>query len=734
MSLLSTALDSFLRPVFADGSVLMRTFSLASLTLPLGWLSQSDAQSAGNTPPVAPRVPKSDTVHGDTRVDDYHWLRDKSNPDVIRYLEAENTYTASVLEPLSELRESLYGEMLARIKETDMDVPYRQRTHLYYARTEQGKQYPIYCRKELAPGAPESVILDENELSKGHGYFTIGSMHVSPDESILLYTADTDGSETFDLFVRDLAAGIERPDRIRDVGSVVWAMDNATLFYTTRDAAKRSYRLWRHALGSDPAGDVLLYEEKDELYSLYAYRSKSDAYIIAHSSASTSDEIRVLLAADPASPLRVILPRQPDVEFAVSHHGDSFYILTNLDARNFRLVKAPVDDPSPARWTDVVPARADVTLESVEFFRDHFVLFARADGLQKMRVTDLRSGAAHEIAFPEPVYSAFNSTNLLFETNIFRFIYQSFVTPHSVYEYNLDTRDRVLLKRQEIVGGYDPDAYVSERVFARSDDGTQVPLSLVYRKEMVKDGASPMYLTGYGAYGISEPVMFSSARLSLLERGVIYGVAHVRGGGDLGRDWKEEGRMLRKKNTFADFIACAEHLIAEKYTSASLLTIEGGSAGGLLVGAVANMRPDLFAAVIAQVPFVDVLNTMLDASLPLTIGEYLEWGNPNIKEYYDYIKSYCPYTNVRAQAYPNMLVKVGLNDPRVSYWEGAKWVSKLRSLKTDNNLMLLKVNMGAGHSGSSGRYEKLREIAFDYAYILSQYGITAAAPSRTGTT
>ena len=723
-------------PPLAEGDLAVRLVGLAALALVAGWISQSDALSAGHIPPVAAAVPKPDTVHGDVRIDNYYWLRDKTNPDVITYLEAENAYTANVLEPLAPLRESLYTEMLARIKETDMDVPYRQGTHLYYARTEQGKQYPIYCRTQTAPGAPETVILDENELSQGHSYFVIGSMHVSPDEATLIYTADTNGSETFDLYVRKIDTGAALPDRIRDVGSVVWATDNVTIFYTTRDAAKRPHRLWRHTLGTDPSQDTLLYEEGDALYSLYAYRTKSDAFIIVHSSASTSDEIRVLPAREPSAPLRLLLARQPEVEYSVSHHGDAFYILTNLDAKNFRLVKAPVADPSPERWIEVVPASPDVTLEGMEFFRDHFVLFSRAGGLPRMRVSDLRSGASHEISFPEPVYSAFSGTNRLFETTLFRFSYQSFVTPHSVYEYDLDSRERVLLKRQEVLGGYDPDAYVSERIYATSDDGTQVPVSLVYRKGITKDGSSPMHLIGYGAYGISEPVLFSSARLSLLNRGVTYAVAHIRGGGDLGRDWKEQGRMLRKKNTFADFIACAEHLVAQGYTTPARLTIEGGSAGGLLVGAVANMRPDLCTAIVAQVPFVDVLNTMLDAGLPLTIGEYLEWGNPNEKEYYDYIKSYCPYTNVRPQAYPNLLVKVGLNDPRVAYWEGAKWVVKLRSMKTDNNLTLLKVNMGAGHAGLSGRYEKLREIAFDYAYILSQYGISGdgAPGDRDGTT
>lgn len=697
----------------------------AGLALVAGWLSQADAQSAGYHPPVANVAPKADTLHGDVRVDNYHWLRDKSNPEVIRYLEAENAYTEGLMKPAASLRDSLYAEMLGRIKETDSNAPYREGTHWYYSRTEEGKQYPIYCRKSGSLEAPEEVILDQNELSRGHGFFALSAMTVSPDESMLAYAADTNGSETYDLYVKDLRTGANYPDRIRDVESVVWAMDNATIFYTTRDAAKRPHRLWKHGLRTDPASDALVYEEKDELFTLGVSRSKSGEYIFAHSSSSTSDEVRYLPARDPAAELRVLLPRRNDVEYTVSHHGGSFYILTNLAARNFHLVKAPVENPAPANWTDVIPHREDVTLEGTEFFRNYFVLFERANGLQRMRVTDLRTGEAHDISFPEPVYSAFNSTNRVWDTNVFRFSYQSFITPSSVYDYDLDNRERTLRKRQEVLGGYRPEEYVSERVYAKASDGIEVPVSLVYRKGMKKDGTAPMHLTGYGSYGISSAVTFSSNRLSLLNRGVIFAVAHIRGGGDMGRDWKESGRMLRKKNTFTDFIACAEHLIAQAYTSSDRLTIEGGSAGGLLMGAVTNMRPDLFKAVVAQVPFVDVLNTMLDATLPLTVGEYLEWGNPNEKEYYDYMKTYCPYTNVRPQAYPNLLVKVGLNDPRVSYWEGTKWVAKIRAMKTDNNLTLLKVNMGAGHGGSSGRYDRLKEIAFDYAYILSQYGINS---------
>jgi oligopeptidase B len=680
------------------------------------------------TPPVTAVHPTTETLHGDTRIDDYRWLRDRENPDVLRHLEAENAYAQEVFAPLAPVRDALYAEMLGRIKQTDMNAPYRDGAYWYYVRTEEGAQYPIYCRRNGTLEAPEEVILDENVLSRGHAFFALGAMRVSPDGALLAYAADTDGSETYDLYVKDLSRGANLPERLHDVASVAWCSDNATLLYVTRDAAKRPHRLWRHRLGAVGATDELLYEEANELFTLGAWRSKSGAYIIVQSSSGTADEVRCLDAAAPGGELRLLLARSPEVEYAVGHHGNVFYILTNDGARNFRLMKAPVEDPARGRWTEVVAHRDDVTLEGMELFAGHLVLFERAEGLQRMRVLDLADGGTHDIALPEPVYAAFNGTNRVWETRTFRFSYQSFITPASVYDYDLATRERVLVKQQEVLGGFDPSAYSSERVVARAPDGTEVPISLVCRKGTPRDGSAPFHLTGYGAYGISEPVLFSSNRLSLLDRGVTVGIAHVRGGGEMGRSWKDDGRMLRKRNTFTDFIACAEHLIAARYTSPARLTIEGGSAGGLLVGAVLNMRPDLFRAALAQVPFVDVLNTMLDPNLPLTVGEYLEWGNPNEKEYYDCIRSYCPYTNVRAQAYPPLLVRVGLNDPRVSYWEGAKWVARLRAVKTDANPVLLVVNMGAGHRGSSGRYDRLKEIAFDYAYILSQNGALTSAP------
>jgi oligopeptidase B len=675
--------------------------------------------------PAAKKVPKADTLHGDVRVDPYAWLRQKEDPEVIAYLESENAYADSVMKPTEELQEVLYKEMVGRIKETDSDVPYPYGGYLYYSRTEEGKQYSINCRKKDAPGAAEEVILDQNAIAKGLNYMRVGAFTVSPDQKFLAYSVDTSGYEAYDLVVKDIAAGTMLADRIPDVVDVVWANDGKTIFYSKRDAARRPYRLYRHTLGADPASDPLVLEEKDELFNLFVGRTRSDAYILAGSGSTTTSEFRYVPADRPSEEFKILLPRETDHEYNVDHTGDSFYILSNKDAKNFRLVKAPVADPSPANWTEVIAHRPDVTLEGIEAFKDYLVVTERKKGLPSLRVMNLATGQSHDIEYPEPVYSSNVGMNAVFDTKTLRFGYQSFVTPPSVYDYGMDTRERKLLKQTEVLGGYDPSLYESERVYAKAADGVLVPISIVYKKGVVKDGKAPLHLYAYGSYGATIPVSFSSARLSLLDRGFIYALAHIRGGGDMGRDWKEDGRLMKKKNTFTDFIACAEHLVAEKYTSADKLTIEGGSAGGLLIGAVVNMRPDLFKAALALVPFVDVMNTMLDPTLPLTVGEYLEWGNPNEKAAYEYMKSYSPYDNVTAQAYPEILVRVGLNDPRVGYWEGTKWAARIREMKTDNNRILVKVNMGAGHGGASGRYSRLREVAFNYAYVLSQHGLTS---------
>jgi oligopeptidase B len=680
------------------------------------------ATAAPAQPPSAPRIARPSVVHGETRQDDYFWLREKSNPDVAAYLEAENAYADAIMAPTAALQESLYREMLGRIKETDLSVPYREGGYFYYSRTEEGKQYPIYCRKKGSLEAPEEVTLDLNLLAAGHSFLSMGAYAVSDDGALLAYSIDTTGFREYTLFVKDLRTGELRPERIEKTGTLAWATDGHTLFYTVEDEAKRPYRVYRHDLG--PAvPDELVFEEKDELFRVWVGRTRSRAYLLLGSASHTTTEVRYRPAGEPGGEWRLVAPRRHEHEYDVDHHGDRFYIRTNDRGRNFRLVWAPVEDPAPERWQEVVGHRPDVMLEGAEFFSRHSVLLEREQGLQALRVTDLRTGEWHRVSFPEPAYSAFPSYNPEFETSVFRYTYQSLVTPSSVFDYDMDARTSTLLKEQPVLGGYDRTQYVSERLHAVAPDGTRVPISIVYRHGLPRDGKAPLYLHGYGSYGYPLPVGFSSNRLSLLDRGMAVAMAHVRGGGEMGKAWHDDGRMLRKRNTFTDFIAAAEHLVAEKYTSSDRLVIEGGSAGGLLVGAVTNMRPDLFRLVISKVPFVDVLNTMLDESLPLTVGEYEEWGNPNRKDEYDCIKAYCPYTNLAPRAYPAMLVKTSFNDSQVMYWEPAKYVARLRTLKTDGNLLLLKTNMAAGHGGASGRYDYLREVAFDYAFVLTQLGL-----------
>ncbi len=685
--------------------------------------STAQERTSPPQPPVAKKVPRIEMLHGDRRVDDYYWLREKLNHDVIAYLEQENAYTEAMTSASAPFQETLYKEMLGRIKQTDLSVPYRLRGYFYYSRTEEGKQYPIQCRKKGSLEAPEEVLLDLNDLASGHKFLGLGAFAVSDDGNRLAFSVDTTGFRQYTMHVKDLVTGAWGPESVDRVGSVVWGADNATLFYTIEDAAKRQYRMYRHRLGAPHAGDELLFEEKDERFSIDARRSLSKAYIFLTSASHTASEIHYLAADHPADAFKPVAAREENHEYYVEHHGNRFFIRTNKNAPNFRLVSAPVADPGPTNWTEVIPHRVDVMLLGMTCFADHYVLAEREGGLPQLRITDFRTGASHRIAFAEPVYTAGSSTNAEYETTTYRYSYQSFVTPSSVFDYDMEKRTSTLLKQTEVLGGYDPANYQSERVWATAGDGTRIPISLVYRKGLKHDGSAPMLLSGYGSYGVSTNATFNSNRMSLLDRGVVFAIAHIRGGGEMGKVWHEQGRMMHKKNTFADFIAAAQHLVAQKYTSSDRLVITGGSAGGLLMGAVTNMRPDLFKAVIAEVPFVDVVNTMDDASLPLTVGEYEEWGNPQIKAEYDYIKTYCPYTNTAAKAYPTMLVKTSLNDSQVMYWEPAKWVAKLRALKTDKNPLIFKINMGAGHGGSSGRYDALRETAFNYAFILSQFAI-----------
>jgi oligopeptidase B len=673
--------------------------------------------------PVAKKVTHVQTIHDDKLSDDYFWLRDRKNPEVKAYLESENAYADAYMKDTAALQETLYKEMLGRIKETDLSVPYRNRGFFYYSRTEQGKQYPILCRKKGALEAPEQVNLDLNEMAKGERFMAVGDLEVADDGNLLAYTTDNTGFREYKLHIRDLSTGKDFPETVEKVSSIAWAADNKTLFYGVDDSAKRPYRIYRHALGTDPKSDVLVYEEKDEMFNVGVDRSRSRKVIFMASRSHTAGEWRYLPADKPTAAWTVIAPREKDHEYAVDHRGDLFYIRTNKGCRNFRVVTAPVSSPGAASWKELLPCRPAVMVSGLEVFSGHAAVLEREDGLPRIRVVDLSTGAQHRVEFSEAVYAVGPQANAEFDTKLFRFSYQSFTTPQSVYDYDMATQDRKLLKRTEVLGGYDPDRYQSERRYATASDGTKIPVSLIYRKGFVADGKAPLWLNGYGSYGIPSFATFNSNRVSLLDRGFVFAIAHIRGGGELGKPWHDQGRMMSKRNTFTDFIACAEQLITDKYTSKDRLVIEGGSAGGLLMGAVTNMRPDLFKIVVSRVPFVDVINTMLDETLPLTVGEFEEWGNPKKKDEYEYIKTYSPYDNLAARAYPTILVKTSFDDSQVMYWEPAKYVAKLRTLKTDSNPLIFKINMAGGHGGSSGRYDRLRELAFDYAFVFKQLGI-----------
>ena len=683
---------------------------------------------AGPTPPVARKIPRVDVLHGDTRQDDYFWLRQKDDPEVLAYLQAENAYTAALTDASASFRDDLYREMLARIKEDDASVPYRLGGHFYYTRTETGKQYPIHCRKAGRLDAPEEVMLDLNALAEGHPFLSLGTTAVTDDGHRLAYATDVTGFLLYTLYVKDLRTGTLLPTRVEQVSSAAWAADDRTLFYVTEDAAKRPYRLWRHR--PDDGTTELLHEEPDALFRIGVARSRSRAYVFLVTASHTTSEWRYLPAGQPAGPWRLLMPREHDHEYGVDHWGDRFYIRTNGGGRrNFRLVSAPVDDPRPERFTELIAHRDEVMLEDVEVFADHYVTHEREEGLIRLRITAIADGATHHVEFPEPAYDVSADANAESQTRLYRFRYQSLITPDSVFDYDVVTRERTLLKQTPVLGGYDPARYRSERLWATAPDGARVPISLVCRAETPRDGTAPMLLTGYGAYGVPYPVTFSSNRLSLLDRGVTIAIAHIRGGGELGKRWHDEGRMLAKRNTFTDFVAAAEHLKKEGYTATERLAIEGASAGGLLIGAVLNLRPDLCRAAVMRVPFVDVINTMLDTSLPLTVGEFEEWGNPAVPEQYADMKTYCPYTNLAARAYPPVLIRTSLNDSQVMYWEPAKYVARLRALTGGAPATLFKINLDAGHGGASGRYDHLRDIAFDYAWILATEG-TSTAPSE----
>jgi oligopeptidase B len=675
-------------------------------------------------PPVAKKVPHVTEINGHRLVDNYFWLRDKKNPEVRAYLEAENLYTSAIMKSTEPLQKRLYGEMLSRIKETDFEVPYKEGDYFYYMRTEAGKQYSILCRKKASLDAPEEVVLDINQLAKGHAFMSVAAFAVSPNGALLAYSTDDTGFRQFALAVKDLRTGRVLADHAERVGSIEWANDNRTIFYTTEDAVtKRSNQVHRHMVGAANPYD-LIYEEKDEKYEVDINKSRSQAYIFLICASATTSEARYISADQPLAEWKLMEPRKQGVEYYPSHNGEFFYIRANDTGRNFRLVKAPASDPGSRNWQEVVPHRSSVMLEGVEFFRNYYVSQEREDGLPQIRVTVLRDGQSRRVDFPEKAYDTYPHLNREYDTTKFRYGYQSPVTPDSVFEYDMQAGTSKLLKQKEVLGGYDRTRYQVDQIYATAMDGTKVPISVLYLKGTKLDGKGPLYVYGYGSYGISSDDDFESNLFSMVDRGVVTAVAHIRGGGEMGKVWHDQGRMMNKKNTFTDFISCTEYLVAQGYGSKDRLTIEGASAGGLLMGAVLNMRPDLFHAAIVGVPFVDVINTMLDATIPLTAPEFEEWGNPKEEAAFDYMFSYSPYDNIEQKAYPNMLVKTSFNDSQVMYWEPTKYVAKMRALRTDHNVLILKANMQpAGHGGASGRYDRLKDDAFDYAFLLTQMGI-----------
>jgi len=708
-----------------------------------------EGSGTATRPPVAARRHTERTVHGHTLVDDYAWLREKDDPEVMAYLEAENAWCAQVMAGTEELQKQLYEEMRSHIKETDVSVPFRDRDYWYYQRTEEGKQYEIYCRKRGTaerPEGEEEILLDVNELAENESFMALGTMVVSDDGNLLAYSCDNRGFRQYKLYVKDLRTGEVFKEHADRVGSVVWAADNRTLFYSVEDEEqKRQFQFFRHEIDKPFTEAELVYEEKDERFNIGAGRTRDDEYIILESSSHTTTEERFLRADDPRGAWTLIAPRRDEIEYYADHRNGRFYIRTNDTGRNFRLATAPVETPGHEDWTELIPERAEAMLEEVDLFAGHAVVWERREGLQHIRVAPFAGDGpemreSREIAFPEPVYSTSPHANRVFDTGKYRYAYQSLVTPASVFEYDVATGESKLLKQVEVPGGFDREQYASERVFAKAADGVEVPVSLVWRKDKRELGKNPLWIYGYGAYGYSLPLGFSSSRLSLLDRGFVLAYAHVRGGGDMGKAWHDAGRLMQKRNTFTDFVTVTEHLVAEGWGAADRVAAEGGSAGGLLMGAIVNMRPDLYRAIVAHVPFVDVMNTMLDPSLPLTVPEYEEWGDPNEKEAFEYMLSYSPYDNLSpqhantgrggdpehpllARDSPAMLVKTSLHDSQVMYWGPAKYVAKMRTLRADGRNLVLHTNLTAGHGGASGRYDYLKEIALDYVFLLRELGV-----------
>jgi oligopeptidase B len=713
------------RVVLTGAFATLLALQLVTCASPVAQPTVTPAVQLAVAPPVAKVVPQRLELHGDVRIDNYYWLRERENPEVIAYLEAENAYTEAAMAHTQALQEKLFQEIKGRVQETDLSVPYRDGDYYYYTRWEQGKDYPIYARKRGSLDAAEEIMLDVNELAAGHGFTSVPFPQLSSSHNLIAFAHDSVGRRFYTVRFKDLRTGQLLRDEIPSVtANVAWANDDRTLFYTRQDPVTlRSYQIYRHVLGTDPAQDELVLEEADEEFECYVWKTKSERFMIIGSYQTLSNEYRFLDADRPAGQFTLFMPRERDHEYEIDHFGDYFYIRTNDAAQNFRLMRTPVTQTGREHWEEVISHREDVLLEGFEIFRDHLVVMERKNGLVQLRIRPWSGAGEHYLDFGEPAYLAYVSTNPEIDSKILRYGYTSLTTPSSIYDYDMETRERTLLKREEVLGGFDPADYVTERLYAPARDGARVPVSIVYRKGLARDGSNPLLLYGYGSYGASMDATFSSARLSLLDRGFVYAIAHVRGGEELGRAWYDNGKLYNKKNTFTDFIDVAEYLVAQGYTNPGVLFAQGGSAGGLLMGAVANMRPDLFKGVLALVPWVDVVTTMLDASIPLTTSEYDEWGDPNEEGYYRYMLSYSPYDNVTAQDYPNILVTTGLHDSQVQYFEPAKWVAKLRALKTDDNLLILKTNMQAGHGGASARYQRWRDTAFQYAFLLDLAGI-----------
>ena len=700
------------------------TLIISIIVLVLLAMTGCKPQRQTATPPNAAVKPVKLEKHGDVREDNYFWLKERENPEVIAYLEAENAYTDTMMSHTEGFQEELFEEIKGRIKQTDLSVPYKRDDYYYYTRVVEGKEYPIYCRKKGSLDAAEEIMIDANALAEGHKFSSVGGVDISSGQDIVSFAQDTLGRRFYSLRFKNLSTGELLPDEIPNVtGNVAWANDNKTVFYAKQDPVTlRSYQIYRHELGTHPSADKLVYEEKDVTFSCYVFKTKSKKYVMIASNQSLSNEFRYIDADTPTGSFTVLQPRERNHEYDVDHYEDNFYIRTNLNAKNFRLMKTPVTRTTKRNWVEVIPNRDDVFLQGFEIFKDNLVVVERKEGLIQMRIRPWSGAGEHYLDFGEPAYLAYVSTNYQFDTPLLRYGYTSLTTPNSVYDYNMTTKEKTLLKQEEVLGGFNREDYVTERVSAPARDGKMVPVSIVYKKGTTNDGKNPLLLYGYGSYGASRDATFSSARLSLLNRGFIYAIAHIRGGQELGRAWYDDGKLLNKKNTFTDFIDCAEYMIKLGYTGPEHLYAQGGSAGGLLIGAVINMRHDLFKGVIADVPWVDVVTTMLDESIPLTTSEYDEWGNPNDKKYYEYMLSYSPYDNVEAKGYPNILITTSLFDSQVQYFEPAKWTAKLRTMKTDNNTILLKTEMQAGHGGVSGRYKQYKDTAFKYAFLLDLEG------------